>query len=295
MGGLLWEHDGIDWPNRKSSHFVHASELRWHYQRMGSGPVLLLLHGTGASTHSWRDVIPVLARHFSVVAPDLPGHGFTSTPRDRKLTLPVMAHTVESLLSMLGVEPAIVVGHSAGAAIAARMCLDEKITPRALVSLNGALLPLHGLAGMLFPPAARLLAANPLTPHLFAWRATDRKSVERLIDSTGSRIDAIGISLYHRLIRNHRHVAGVLAMMANWDLRALERDLPLLRPELTLVVGDRDQTVRPAESARVASLLPGARQICLPGLGHLAHEEKPQKVADIVLAAARQARALPAA
>ena len=78
---LNWERDGRDWPNRAFSRFVQAGGLRWHVQVMGQGPVVLLLHGTGASTHSLRDLAPLLAEHFTVVAPDLPGHGFTAVPR----------------------------------------------------------------------------------------------------------------------------------------------------------------------------------------------------------------------
>lgn len=77
---MNWDHDGRDWPNREHSRFVEAAGLRWHVQQMGRGPVLLLLHGTGASTHSWRALMPLLAAEFTVVAPDLPGHGFTSAP-----------------------------------------------------------------------------------------------------------------------------------------------------------------------------------------------------------------------
>ena len=64
-------------------------------------------------------------------------------------------------------------GHSAGAAILVRMCLDGQIAPQGLVSLNGAMLPLGGSAGQLFSPLAKLLAGLPLLPDLFAWRARD--------------------------------------------------------------------------------------------------------------------------
>ncbi len=68
---LDWNADGSDWPNREASRFVEAADLRWHVQVMGEGPVALLLHGTGSSSHSWRDVMPRLAKSFTVVAPDL--------------------------------------------------------------------------------------------------------------------------------------------------------------------------------------------------------------------------------
>jgi magnesium chelatase accessory protein len=142
---LNWETDGLDWPNRKASRFVVAGGLRWHVQFMGKGPVALLLHGTGASTHSWRDFAPLLARHFTIVAPDLPGHAFTERPKAPGLSLPGIAASVRDLLDVLEMEPVFGIGHSAGAAILARMTIDGALQPRALVSLNGALLPFRGV------------------------------------------------------------------------------------------------------------------------------------------------------
>ena len=71
---------GKDWPLRQHSRTVTAGGLSWHVQIMGTGPVLLMLHGTGASTHTWRALMPELAKHYTIVAPDLPGHGFTGAP-----------------------------------------------------------------------------------------------------------------------------------------------------------------------------------------------------------------------
>ena len=88
---LVFERDGRDWPNRNASRFVLAAGLQWHVQMMGEGPVILLLHGTGSSTHSWRDLMPHLAKNFEVIAPDLPGHAFTSMPSRDGFTLPGMA------------------------------------------------------------------------------------------------------------------------------------------------------------------------------------------------------------
>ena len=160
-----WRRDGADWPNREASRFVRTTGLTWHVQVMGAGPTLLLLHGTGAATHSWRGLMPLLARHFTVVAPDLPGHGFTDSVPAHRLSLPGMARAVQSLLWALDRTPALAVGHSAGAAILARMCLDGAAAPRGLVSLNGAFLPFGGAAGQVFSPLARFLVGVPLLWH----------------------------------------------------------------------------------------------------------------------------------
>ena len=161
---LDWHRDGSDWPHRERSRFVDAGGLHWHVQHW-EGPVpgaprLLLLHGTGASTHSWRGLAPLLARHAEVLAVDLPGHAFTSPPSADGLTLPGMAALLGSLLPAAGFQPDAVVGHSAGAAIAVRMALDDLLPGLArIVAINGAFLPFGGPAAPVVSPLTRSLHA----------------------------------------------------------------------------------------------------------------------------------------
>lgn len=277
-----WDREGRDWPNRESSRFVQAGGMRWHVQCMGEGPMLLLVHGTGAATHSWRDLAPLLAREFTVVAPDLPGHGFSAALPSGKPTLTAMAAAMRALLDTLEIEPEFALGHSAGAAIVARIALDGAPRLRGWIGLNGALLPLPGLPGVVFRPIARVLALNPLTSRVFAWRAADSAAVERLIASTGSHLDPAGVALYRRAVRDPDHVRGALAMMANWDLQQLERELPRMALPVLLIAASRDMTVPPLESVRAGTLMTNAELVELPGLGHLAHEEKPGETAEVV-------------
>lgn len=262
---------------------MQAGGLKWHVQVMGEGPAMVLIHGTGASTHSWAGLAPLLAERFQVVAPDLPGHGFTDPGGTRQSSLPGMAAGVSALLAELEVEPCLVVGHSAGAAILARMGLDHQIGPHALISLNGALLPLRGFAGQFFTPAARLLAMVPQIPHLFSWRAADRRMIARLVHETGSRPPPEMIDIYHQLVRSPRHVASTLRMMANWDLAPMLRELPRLVPKLYLIACENDRTVPPTEARRVHRLMPQSQLIPVPGHGHLGHEEEPDRFARLIL------------
>lgn len=289
-----WSDQGPDWPNRAASRFVTAGGLRWHVQEMGSGPPLLLLHGAGAATHSWRGLTPLLAQRFHVLAPDLPGHAFTDTP-DVALSLPEMARRLTALLEALSFQPALVVGHSAGAAIALRLTLDGAVRPGAIVAINGALLPFPGLIAPLFQGLAKALFANPLTAHIVALRARNAGRIARLMESTGSPLDAEGIALYAGLFQSPRHVAATLGMMANWDLTALKGEYGRVTTPLTLVVGARDAAVPPSVAAQVCASIPGAEIVTLEGVGHLAHEERPDLVAAVIEQAARARGVLPPA
>lgn len=286
---LDWASDGRDWPLREYSRFVRTDGLRWHVQQLGAGPPLLLVHGTGSGTHSWRALAPLLARRWQVTSFDLPGHAFTAGTPGGGCTLPAYADAVADLLGALALRPRLVLGHSAGAAIACRMALDGRLAPRLLVGLNAALLRLPGMRWQLFPPLARLLAATPASARVFAWAARDPQAVDRLVASTGSRLEPQDVARYALLVRSSAHVAGVLRMMAAWDLDPLERDLPRLATPLALLAGEGDRTVPPAEARRVQALLPRAAVRVLPRLGHLAHEEDAPAVAAAIESLAREA------
>ncbi len=290
-----WRRLGPGWPNREASRFVLASGMRWHVQVMGSGPTLLLLHGTGAATHSWRDLLPLLARDFTVVAPDLPGHGFTDTPGGEGLSLDGMARGVAGLAKALGADPRLIVGHSAGAAVALRMSLDGGAGADGVVSLNGALQPFPGSNGHIFPVLAKLVFLNPVAVQAFAWRASQPGAVARLIEGTGSRLDARGLELYRALFSTTGHVAGALGMMARWKLAPLQAQLGAVSAPLTLVAAEADRAVPPLEAEAAQARVAGSTLVRLPRLGHLAHEEDPQGAAELIRRAFADARAEAAA
>lgn len=278
-----------DWPNRANSRSVRVGGIDWHVQEAGSGPVLLLLHGTGAATHSWRDMLQPLAQHFRLIAPDLPGHGFTKGRLPNGLTMPGVARAVTGLLGELDAEPALIVGHSAGAAVAIRMALDGLARPAGIIGIAPALLPFPGIAQHLFPTMAKLLFVNPFAPHIFASVARGSGAVERfLARSTGSTIDAAGIAAYAQLFATSAHCAGAIGMMADWDLVPLKRDLSKLAVPMLVLHGEKDVAIPVSGALESVALISDCALEVLPGLGHLAHEEAPQLAVDHVLHFARK-------
>ncbi len=107
-----------------------------------------------------------------------------------------------------------------------------------------------------------------------------------MLAGMGTKLDARGLDLYARLMRNPAHCAGALAMMANWDLSRTPDDLARLRCRSLLVVGANDRAIRPNNADKVATRMADARIERLAGLGHLAHEEAPERVATVIRAAA---------
>ena len=280
---LDFDADGHDWPNRDASRFVEAAGLVWHVQIAGQGPVLLLMHGTGASSHSFRDLMPLLVRQHTVIVPDLPGHGFSHDPPAVALSLPGMARAVSALLDKLDLQPELVLGHSAGAAVLARMAIDGLIAPpRAIIGVNAAMLPFRAMTGPVFSALAKVLAFNPLVPWMFAAQAANGRLIDRMLAETGSTIDKRGTELYRRLTSDSRHVGAALRMMASWDLTMLERDLSQLKTDLHLIVGTKDKTISPEQAFEVKKLVAGTSVKRLQGLGHLAHEERPDLIADYI-------------
>ena len=285
---LQWETDGAAWPHRAASRFVDAGGVRWHVQVLqgqahqqdaAGARALWLLHGTGAASHSWRHLAPLLLGCGPVVVPDLPGHGFSSPLPAQQQSLAGMAAALAALAQALALPPAVLIGHSAGAALAVQAVQARLLAPAQIIGINAALLPFDGLAGQVLGPMARWMSRQPLVPRLLAHTARDGAAVRRLVQATGSQLDSGGLALYGQLIRSPAHVAGALAMMSDWDLRRLWRDLPGLPVPLSLLVGAQDSTVPPAQAQRTARHLPGTRQVVLPGLGHLAHEEAAATVA----------------
>ena len=276
---------------------VRAGGLIWHVRQQGrQGPALLLLHGTGASAASWQAVADLLSDRFSVLMPDLPGHGGSQGWAVGRTTLPRMGEALSALLDELKFQPVIVAGHSAGAALMLQWALHSPPCPaQVLMAVNGALQPLQGLPGLVFPVMARLLRHSPWLPGLVARHASQPAAVRRLIAGTGSTLDEAGVAQYRSLLMKESHVAGALDMMAGWRLDELLAALPRLQLPLWLVTGAADRTVPPRQSREWARRLPTAQLHELSGLGHLAHEEAPRRVAELSEALWRQRAAETAA
>lgn len=271
-----------DWPNRSFARRVSSGSHDWCVLDMGSGPVVLLLHGAGGSGHSFRNLIPLLAPHYRVIVPDLPGQGFTRTGARGRFGLDAMAADLAALCRTEGLAPVAIIGHSAGGAIALRMAEMMKSAP-CVIGIYAAFGEFEGAAGVLFPLMAKVLALLPLIPTVVSrlWGTAAR--VQGLLASTGSKIEPAGRAQYLTLVQDAGHIEGTLGMMAQWRLEGLVARFVAIANPVLLLASSGDRAVPARISQNAAAKLPGAEGVVLPRFGHLVHEEAAEAVAAVIL------------
>ena len=267
------------------SRFVEVDGIEFHYKQAGpdSAPcTIVLLHGFGASSFSWRDTLPSLGGECRVIAFDRPGFGLTGRPLpgDRTGANPYSpeAHADQTvgLMDALGVEQAVLVGHSAGAAVAAQVAARHPARVSALALEAPAIYGDGGVPGWL-GPLLRTPQARRVGP-LFVRRLAGAQSDDfiRSAFADPSKVTAAVLEGYRLPLRAENWDRAL------WEFTAAPRStdvaglLPKLRVPALVISGGRDTFVPPTDSRRVADALPGAATFVLPDAGHIPHEESPE-------------------
>lgn len=282
-----------DWPDGQWSELHTVEGVTWHVQRSGADPrhhpTVLLVHGTGGSTHSWAAVTPALRERYHVVNVDLPGHGFTHVPAAveaarNPYTLRGMAELLHSLLATLAVKPQLVVGHSAGVSVLLRMIVDGHLAPARVLGVCPALVPPPSWYVALIAPMLGLVLETDLVAGSTAKLAAGTRLIERMLSSTGSPLPPEQLARYRMLCSHPAHVHAAIAMMARWDLPALFRDIGVLRTPVRLLAGRGDRWIPVAPLSRAVERIPGVELTVQEG-GHLLPEERPEVVVHAIHAA----------
>jgi magnesium chelatase accessory protein len=270
----------------RATRSIVVDGVTWHVVVSGTGPALLLLHGTGASAHSWDPMWDAmrdsLAASHTVIAPDLPGHGRTSA-LTQPATLPAMSRAVAALCAALGVAPIAIVGHSAGVAIALDMVASGLASPRAIIGFGAALVPPDRVYREWFAPVIAPIATSSLAARIGAALGAQPALSDLVLGAASSTLPAAQRDAYRALFASPSHVAGALAMMAAWDLAALlDRLAAASLPPTTLVHGTRDAFVPLTALRTTVASLPAVTIVPWEGAGHLLHEEQPDAAVRVV-------------
>jgi magnesium chelatase accessory protein len=193
-----------------------------------------------------------------------------------------MARAVSGLLHSLQCHPHVIVGHSAGAAVALRMTIDALVTPRAIIGLNPALIPPPDFWVDVLAPFASFFVESSWLARGAAWIGSQGGVANQMLSSSGATLTADQLSRYATLFAMPSHCAAALGMMNRWNLPALGRDAVSLSVPFTAYAGDNDKWVPTSALARQLERIPTSELVRVPGAGHLLPEERPALVIDAV-------------
>lgn len=260
-----------------------TQQVKWHMRIYGDAalPVCLLLHGTGASSHSMDGLARQLGGQFHVLVPDLPGHAESVLTRQGSMKRQGMSSAIGELLDALSLKPVCVLGHSAGAVIAIDCVAEKWVAPHRLFALNGALRPIKG--SVVFAPLARFLATAPGCSDVLAMTASLPFVSNNLLHSTGTPINPASLQRYRQLLETPAHVKNVMSMMANWTITDIHCRIAALGCPATYIACEDDPMVPCSDSRNAAARHESARLILLGQGGHLVHEIDPEMIATIVV------------
>lgn len=259
---------------------VHG--YRRAFRVAGSGPAVVLVHGIGDSSATWESIIPALARHHLVIAPDLLGHGHSDKPR-ADYSVAAYANGVRDLLGVLGIERATLVGHSLGGGVAMQFAYQFPDRTERLVLIGS------GGAGPEVNPALRLMtlpgaaaALNALRLPTMRWQVgaavelmrmlgtdlgRDAPDMLRIVDALP---DATARAAFIRTLRAVVDWRGQVVTML--DRCYLTRGMPTL-----LVWGGRDAIVPMDHGLRAHQAMPGSRLEIFPDAGHFPFHTDPAR------------------
>ena len=272
---------------RHQVEYVTIHGHRRAYVKVGQGPVLLLLHGLGCDHRTWEPVLETLARRYTVIAPDLLGHGLSDKPR-ADYSVGGYANGMRDLITVLGIDKVTVVGHSFGGGVAMQFAYQfPERTERLVLVSSGGLGPevspalraittpgFHQVMGLLTLPGVRHVGKAGLV-------ALSRSGVRALRDY--DEVAAIYDSFRDPAARTAlRHVVsavidwkGQIVTMA--DRAYLTEAMPMA------VIWGADDRVIPVHHADTAAVLaPAARVEVIADAGHFPHKDDPHRFATIV-------------
>jgi magnesium chelatase accessory protein len=273
-----------DWPLRPYSSFHSVAGLRWHVQRAGHGPTILLVHGTGGATHTWHQIFPALTAAADVVAIDLPGHGFTTGAAAPHLSLSGMATAVAALLRALDIHPSIGVGHSAGAAVLLQLASLTDIAPASFICVNSALVSVNALGQLLLPVARNIFDIAGIRD-IVAASMSSGSLARRILRTTGTILAPEQEARYVSLLTDEARVGAVLQMMSRWDLPQLQATFPSITQPVTLVHSRNEPWVHFGDLLAATATLPHRTIVDATPAGHLLPDEQPALLVRLIRSA----------
>ena len=268
------------WPYYEYSKFLETDNFVWHYQLIGKpgNPIMLLIHGAGASSHSWAGLIPKL-QEFQILTVDLPGHRFSKIKKGIRPQHDIIIRDLVVLFDSLKIKPNVFVGHSIGAVIVLSLSYIYKGPLSSIVLINGALERFEGPAATIFPLMAKVFYASPLTKYWIRLFNSAETSLRKFLSISGSNLTSKNLDYYLQLMTDEDHVNGTLAFISSWSIGDIEKKLEKINVPALFLAGMSDGIVNYKTSVRANKKAFNANIKLFENEGHLIHEVSSAKVA----------------
>jgi pimeloyl-ACP methyl ester carboxylesterase len=258
------------------------------YQIGGKGPVLVLVHGIAGTSGAWRELLPGLSQHFTVVAPDLLGHGQSAKPRG-DYSLGAYASGIRDLMVALGHDRATFVGHSLGGGVAMQLAYQfpERCERLVLVSSGGLGREVHLLLRAASLPGAEYVLPVLVQPALLRAGAAIGGLLGRIGLQPGPDLSefARGYGSLRDLETRQAFIQTLRAVIEPGGQRVSARDRLYLAAEVpTLIIWGAHDRIIPAEHGRRAhGEMPGSYFLEIPEAGHFPQLDRPRELADAIV------------
>jgi len=253
----------------------------WAFTVQGRGPDLLLLHGFGASSFSWRDNVGPLSRHYRVWTLDLPAHGASPAPLEADYSLEALARGVLDFMDRRGIRKAAVVGNSLGGSLALLLARDhpERVTALVLIAPGVAVRRIPWIFYPLRLPGLGLIAAALLGPWLMPLAL-------RVAYHRRDLITPEVVAAYAAPFRDLRRRLAIRRLCRQLRLQPLEEIaawLGQLRQPAVIIWGREDLILPVTQAYWLKDQMPRADFHLLPEVGHAPQEEVPEVVNKIII------------
>ena len=289
---LLLRPRDVEWEQNRHvvfhadySRFTEVDGSRVHYQEAGdpSAPPMILIHGFAASNLVWSKVFLEFAEAgFRVIAPDLLGYGYSGKPRNLDYTIPRQAEMVVGFMQRLGIDRAVLVGSSYGAAIAATIALDHPALVEKLV-LVGAVTNNKPTRYLLMRLFSSPIIGDVLSPLVVGSRRLLRLRMKRVYDRHSWVLDERRVDARHLPLATRGAHRAIIRTVRRWDAERVSRDAHLLTQPTLLLWGDNDREVPLRDGEHLHQEIPNSRLVVFRECGHLPHEEYPETFTKLVL------------
>ncbi|NER15843.1 alpha/beta fold hydrolase [Spongiivirga citrea] len=257
------------------SDFIQVGDQQVHYRKTGTGPALLLLHGTGSSIQTWEQWTRLLKKDFTIISVDLPAYGLTGPNPTADYSIKSYVSFVDEFVEAIGIDSFFLAGNSLGGSIAWNYTYQHPKKVQKLVLLNSSGYPSHKEASMVFKLAKKEYLNKAML--VFTPKFLVKKSLKEVFYDKSLVTDEMVNRYYDLQLRKGNRQAFIDRANTPYDVDP--KAIQLIRQPTLVLWGDKDAWISVKDAAKFERDLPNAKVIIYKNVGHVPMEEKAEQSA----------------